>query len=147
MEKKYCYEYERPALSVDVVALRRGGRGVEVLLITRKQEPFKGKHSFPGGFFDMGDDSIEDSARRELREETGLDIQEITLIGPFSGKHRDPRGRTVTVAYYAWADADAQPKAGDDAASLAWHLADALPEMAFDHAHIMERLRAMGVFE
>src|ERR1700737_4987912 len=100
---KYTYDYPRPAVTVDVVIVTREGRP-RVLLIRRKNEPFRGMWAIPGGFVDM-DESLEDAARRELREETGVRARRLEQLHTFGGPGRDPRGRVISVAYLAEVDA------------------------------------------
>ena len=131
-EQGYTYKYPRPAVTTDIVLLSDRG---EVLLIQRKNDPYKGCWAFPGGFMEI-DETLEDCARRELREETGLDVPNLQQIKAFSAVDRDPRGRTLTVAFGACI-AHQQPIAHDDAADARWFGLAALPPLAFDHAHIL----------
>jgi 8-oxo-dGTP diphosphatase len=108
----------------------------QVLLIQRGFEPFKGCWAIPGGFMNM-DETTEQCAIRELEEETGLKISDVRQIGAFSKIDRDPRGRTITVAYLAIVDAPLEVKGLDDAAKAQWFLLSALPPLAFDHADIL----------
>jgi 8-oxo-dGTP diphosphatase len=106
-----------------------------VLLIRRKHDPFKGSYALPGGFVDVGE-RVEDACRRELKEETGLEVGALRLIGVYSDPNRDPRGHTCSIAYLARVSR-AEPQAGDDAASAGW-VADWRAEaLAFDHAQIL----------
>jgi len=107
-----------------------------VLLIQRGADPYKGCWAFPGGFMNM-DETTEQCAIRELEEETGLKVTTIQQIGAYSKVDRDPRGRTITVAYLAIIDKPAQVTGQDDAAKAEWFPLSALPELAFDHADIM----------
>lgn len=139
----YSYEYPRPALTADAVVLSFNGRNLEILLIQRGIEPFKGSWALPGGFMKM-DETIEQCTARELEEETSLTGVYLQQFGCFSTVNRDPRGRVVTVASYALVH-KAEVKGGDDAAEARWFEVDYLPELAFDHhiivAKAMERLR------
>ena len=108
----------------------------KVLLIQRGDEPYKGCWAFPGGFMNM-DETTEQCAIRELEEETGLKINEIHQIGAYSKVDRDPRGRTVTVAYLAIVDKPMPVVGLDDAAKAEWWPLSALPQLAFDHDEIM----------
>lgn len=120
-------------------------RGNEVLLVRRGGEPFKGCWALPGGFMEM-DETIERCAVRELKEETGLAFSEaeVRLVGVYSTPERDPRGRTVTVAYLAIVGLSAvSAVAGDDAAEVRWWPLSALPPLAFDHAMIIADARRM----
>lgn len=134
----HCYEFPRPAVTVDVAAFRSGPRGPEILLVRRGKPPFEGRWALPGGFLDL-DEELEDAARRELREETGLEVDRLEQIGAFGKIGRDPRGRTITVVYGALAPADAEVRGGDDAAAAGWFPLGALPPLAFDHDEIVRR--------
>jgi len=131
----YTYKYPRPALTADCVVIAQATR--EVLLIQRGIEPFKGCWAFPGGFMNM-DETTEQCAVRELEEETGLRVSSLRQIGTYSKVDRDPRGRTITVAYLALVDAPVSVKGQDDAAQAQWFPLSALPPLAFDHAEIMQ---------
>lgn len=131
----YTYEYPRPAVTADCVVITKEDNP-KVLLIQRGGEPYKGCWAFPGGFMDM-DETTEQCAIRELKEETGLHIKEVKQIGAYSKVDRDPRGRTISVAYLAVIDKPAQVRGLDDAAKAEWFELSALPELAFDHADIM----------
>jgi 8-oxo-dGTP diphosphatase len=121
-----------PALTADCVVFDQAGR---VLLIRRGNEPFKGQYALPGGFVDIGE-RVEDGARRELREETGIEVGDLNLIGVYSDPDRDPRGHTCSVAYFARVD-HADPVAGDDAAAAEWVDDWRTHKLAFDHARIL----------
>jgi 8-oxo-dGTP diphosphatase len=132
---KYTYKYPRPAVTADCVVITKEA-GPKVLLIERGDEPFKGCWAFPGGFMNM-DETTEQCAIRELEEETGLKVSEVHQIGAYSKVNRDPRGRTVTVAYLAIIDAPMAVSGQDDAAKAQWFPLSTLPELAFDHDEIM----------
>ena len=131
----YIYEYPRPAVTADCVVITKETEP-KVLLIQRGNEPFKGQWAFPGGFMNM-DETTEQCAIRELEEETGLKVTEIRQIGAYSKVDRDPRGRTVTVAYLAIIDKVEAVKGLDDAAKAQWFSLSSLPKLAFDHEDIM----------
>ena len=131
----YTYKYPRPAVTADCVVMTKE-EVPKVLLIERGFEPFKGCWAFPGGFLNM-DETTEQCAIRELEEETGLKVADIHQIGAYSKVDRDPRGRTITVAYLAIIDAYAEVRGQDDAAKAQWFPIDALPPLAFDHEDIM----------
>lgn len=131
----YTYEYPRPAVTADYVVITKEAEA-RVLLIERGGEPFKGCWALPGGFMNM-DETTEQCAFRELEEETGMKIGEVHQIGAYSRVDRDPRGRTITVAYLAVVDAPIAVKGQDDAAKAQWFPLSALPELAFDHEEIM----------
>lgn len=135
-EKKYCYEYPRPALTTDCVIFGFDGLKIKVLLIERGIEPYKGMWAFPGGFVHE-DESTEEGAKRELKEETGLENIFIEQLYTFSDIGRDPRGRVVSVAYYALVNLkDHKVTAGDDAKNARWFGIDEIPSLAFDHEKI-----------
>jgi 8-oxo-dGTP diphosphatase len=127
--------YPRPMLTVDVVALRTG-TPPSILLVKRANEPFARTWALPGGFVDEGETVIS-AAPRELREETGLTAGPLELLGVYDTPGRDPRGWTVSVAFITHASADAAVKGADDASDARWFGADALPQLAFDHALIV----------
>lgn len=133
----YSYKYPRPALTADCIVFARKEQDFRVLLIQRANEPYKGKWAFPGGFMNM-DETTEETARRELKEETGLTVDDISQIGTFDRVDRDPRGRVITVAYFVVIDGIREVKGGDDAAVARWFSIGNLPELAFDHQKIME---------
>ena len=108
-----------------------------MLLIQRGDEPFKGAWAFPGGFMDM-DETTEQCAIRELEEETGLRLSDVHQIGAYSKIDRDPRGRTVTVAYLAIVDEPIAVIGQDDAAKAEWWPLSGLPHLAFDHYDIIQ---------
>ena len=132
---EYSYKYPRPAVTADCVVITKEAEP-KVLLIQRGADPYKGCWAFPGGFMNM-DETTEQCAIRELEEETGLKVTTIQQIGAYSKVDRDPRGRTITVAYLAIIDKPAQVTGQDDAAKAEWFPLSALPELAFDHADIM----------
>ena len=143
----YTYKYPRPALTADCVVITKEATP-KVLLIQRGNDPFKGCWAFPGGFMDM-DETTEQCAIRELKEETGLTVQEVKQIGTYSKVDRDPRGRTVSVAYLSLVDHPIEVQGLDDAANADWFPIDQLPPLAFDHANIMrdaiEQVKAFAV--
>lgn len=123
-----------PALTVDCVIYDPQGR---VLLIRRKNEPFKGSFALPGGFVDIGE-TVEAACRREVREETGLEVGDLALVGVYSDPARDPRGHTVSTVFLAKLPVAAVPVAGDDAAAAAWVADWRTHRLAFDHAQALE---------
>ena len=137
----YIYEYPRPAVTADCVVITKE-KEPKVLLIQRGHEPFKGCWAFPGGFMNM-DETTEQCAVRELEEETGLKVADIQQIGAYSKVDRDPRGRTVTVAYLAIIEKPEAVKGLDDAAKAQWFPISALPKLAFDHEEIMKDVKRL----
>lgn len=142
---QYCYDYPRPAVTTDCVIFGFDGTDIFVLLIERGIEPFKGHWAFPGGFVNM-DESAEEGAKRELLEETGIEEVYIEQLYTFSQVDRDPRGRVISVAYFALVRKSDYPViAGDDAANAHWFKLSQSPPLAFDHDKILrvakERLK------
>jgi 8-oxo-dGTP diphosphatase len=136
--EKYCYDYPRPALTTDCIIFGFDGNMLNVLLIERKNEPYKGYWAFPGGFVNMDEDT-ETGAKRELYEETGLEDVYIEQLYTFSDTDRDPRGRVISVTYFALVRSNMySPVASDDAKSTQWFPIHQLPSLAFDHEKIFE---------
>ena len=131
----YVYKYPRPAVTADCIVFSRYPKP-QVLLIRRGNEPFKGEWAFPGGFLNM-DETVQECARRELEEETGLVVQDIHLVGVYSRPGRDPRGHTVTPAFLSIMDYPLDVCGGDDAAQAQWFPLNQLPVLAFDHGEII----------
>lgn len=131
-------------VTVDVVIFTIQDGVLKVLLVKRLVEPFIGQFAIPGGFVHE-DEDLEEAALRELKEETGVADVYLEQLYSFGKPDRDPRGRVITVAYFALISADRTLKAGTDAAEAAWFPMDDLPPLAFDHATILnyalERLR------
>lgn len=137
----FTYRYPRPAVTVDVVAVRGPAHSPEVLLIRRARAPFKGAWALPGGFVGI-DEDLPDAARRELFEETGIRARCLVELGVFGRPDRDPRGRVISVAYLARLARPDIARAGDDASSAEWFPMKKLPKkLAFDHAEILARAR------
>lgn len=132
----YTYKYPRPAVTADCIVMTKE-EVPKVLLIQRGADPFKGAWAFPGGFMNM-DETTEQCAIRELEEETGLKVTKVHQIGAYSKVDRDPRGRTITVAYLAIIDSPEDVKGQDDAAKAEWFPITDLPKLAFDHYDIMK---------
>lgn len=139
---EYTYKYPRPAVTADCVVIANE-KTPKVLLIQRGKEPYKDRWAFPGGFMNM-DETTEVCAFRELMEETGLKVEDLKEIGAYSKVDRDPRGRTITVAYLAIVDKATKVKGQDDAAEAEWFAVDSLPPLAFDHDDIL--LDALALF-
>lgn len=136
----FHYRYPRAALTVDAVVFGLDESGLKILLIKRRDEPFKDSWALPGGFLDVDqDDTAEDAVARELREETALENIFLEQLYTFSTRDRDPRERVVSVAYYGLVRPDQlEPKAGDDAKEVNWFSVDDLPPLAFDHKEIVK---------
>ncbi|MFQ6101146.1 MAG: NUDIX domain-containing protein [Anaerolineae bacterium] len=138
-------DYPHPSVTVDVIIFTLRENALHVLLIKRKHPPFEGMWAIPGGFVDI-DESLEEAALRELEEETGVRDVYLEQLYTFGDPGRDPRGRVITVVYFALVPATAiHPHAGDDAAEARWWSVYDLPPLAFDHADILayalQRLR------
>jgi 8-oxo-dGTP diphosphatase len=132
-------KYERPSVTVDVVIFSLRSNELQVLLVQRKQWPYEGMWAIPGGFVRM-DEGLEQAARRELAEETGVDDPEIYLeqLYTFGAPCRDPRTRVITVAYFALISSEHLfLRASSDAAAADWYAASRPPPLAFDHAGIL----------
>ena len=130
--------YERPSVTVDVVIFSLVADDLKVLLIKRKAKPFAGEWAIPGGFVHI-DESLEQAAERELEEETNVTDVYMEQLYTFGDPDRDPRTRVITVAYFALVPYDAiQHRPGDDATETAWFSMFDLPELAFDHAKILD---------
>ena len=140
MEGMYCYKYPHPAVTTDCVVVGYDPNdGLSVLLIRRGIEPFKDCWALPGGFVRI-DEEVEACARRELNEETGLQLSHLSdlkELGCYSGVNRDPRERVITIAYYQLVR-KSEVIGGDDAKEARWFPVDNLPEFSFDHKKIVE---------
>jgi 8-oxo-dGTP diphosphatase len=139
-KKKFAYEYPRPALTVDLALITRELKP-RVLLIQRKKDPFAGSWAMPGGFVEENE-KLTDAARRELKEETGVEVDDIEQLYTAGDPGRDPRGWTISVMYLACVKAaDLKPVAADDAKAVGWFPLEKLPKLAFDHAMLLARVR------
>ena len=134
-EKKYCYKYPHPAVTTDCVIFGFDGEELKVLLIERGITPYKGHWAFPGGFLNPNE-TAEEGARHELREETGLDSAHIEQLHTYSTPDRDPRERVITIAYIALVRIQ-DVRGGDDAADAGWFPVENVPPLAFDHGKIL----------
>ncbi len=146
MSARYSYAYPHPAVTADVALFTIWQERLQVLLIQRGHAPFAGAWALPGGFVEP-QECLADCALRELMEETGVSGVYLEQLYTFGKPDRDPRERVISVAYYGLTPVPAlEPKAGSDAAQVAWFGVDQLPHLAFDHAEIIamarERLRA-----
>lgn len=133
----YTYEYPHPAVATDIAVftLRRGA--LNVLLIERGADPYLGAWALPGGFL-QPDEELDQCARRELLEETGVAADLLLQFGTFSAPDRDPRERVISVAYLALLPSDElRLEASTDAAQARWFPVGDLPALAFDHAVIL----------
>lgn len=129
--------YKKPSITVDIVLFTIINNSFKVLLIKRSCEPFKGVWAIPGGFVKINE-SLDKAALRELYEETGVKDVYLEQLYTFGNPGRDPRGRVITVAYFALVNADEfQLKAKTDANDVKWFSIYKLPKMAFDHKKIL----------
>jgi 8-oxo-dGTP diphosphatase len=141
-------DYPRIDVTVDVVALAHVGGEPQVLVVRRGNPPFEGQWALPGGYLEV-DEDLATSAARELREETGVDLpaERLRQLGAYGDPDRDPRNRTVSVAFVAQLDEPALARGGSDAADARWlpvadltredGTGDQNLELAFDHAQIL----------
>ncbi len=143
----YTYKYPRPSVTVDCIIFGfDASSALKVLLVERANDPFKDKWALPGGFVDMKE-TLEQAALRELEEETGLKNIFIEQLYTFGDLDRDPRGRVISIAYFALVNLSAHNiKASSDAKNAEWFELDNIPSLAFDHHTILKiaihRLRA-----
>ncbi len=133
-------EHHYPAIAVDMVIFAIGGDDLLVLLVQRRHDPFAGRWAIPGGFVGA-DESLDAAAARELREETGVADVYLEQLYTFGEPDRDPRGRVVSVAYYALLRETRTVTGADDAADARWFPMRELPPLAFDHAEILDYAR------
>jgi len=150
--KKWESDYWHPAITTDAVVFGFDGEKLNILLIERGTEPYKGSWALPGGFIKEEDESAEVGVYRELKEETNVDDIYLEELKTFSKRGRDPRERVITIAFFALVvKSKYQIKGGDDAKEAKWFPIDNLPELAFDHKDIidtaLERLRQRIHFE
>jgi len=137
LESQLKNGWRKPSVTADGIVVRDG----KVLLIRRGNDPFKGAYALPGGFAEYGE-QLEHCAVREVHEETGIRTEVVRLVGVYSAPDRDPRGHFVTAVYHL-KPVGGSLKAGDDARSAEWAPLDKLPELAFDHADIIQGFTSM----
>lgn len=135
--EKHCYDYPHPAVTTDVAVFTLQSNTLQLLLIKRANEPYIGHWALPGGFLEIEED-LEQCAKRELAEETGISGLYLEQLYTFGKPNRDPRERIISVTYYALVPPDKLiPKAASDAADAQWFSLDQLPQLAFDHEEII----------
>lgn len=133
----YTYEYPRPAVTTDIILIAKEKDCNYILLIERKFDPYKGCWALPGGFVEI-DEELETGCLRELKEETGIEDVEIKQFCTAGAVNRDPRGRTISVVYWAEIGQRIDYTPGDDAAKAKWFNTKMLPNLAFDHQQILD---------
>jgi 8-oxo-dGTP diphosphatase len=134
----YTYKYQRPNLAVDCVVFGLDEEDLKIILIERDKEPYRGKWALPGGFVHI-DESLEDAAKRELKEETGIQDVFLEQLYTFGEVDRDPRERVVAVAYYALVNLrDHTIQATTDSRNAAWFSVEDVPKLPFDHNRIVD---------
>ncbi|MFH1637093.1 MAG: NUDIX domain-containing protein [Candidatus Woesearchaeota archaeon] len=135
---KSIHDYPKPSVTVDVIIFTIMEDDLKVLLVKRKITPFRGKWAIPGGFV-RTDESLEAAAKRELLEETNVKNIYLEQLYTFGSPKRDPRGRVITVAYFALVNPkDLDIRASTDASDVKWFSVYKLPELAFDHEQMLE---------
>jgi len=131
-------QYARPSVAADAIVFAYDEGRLNVLLIQRKNHPFRGHWVFPGGFIEVYEDPIE-AAQRELKEETGVEVGELLQLGAFGRPGRDPRYHVVSVIYFGIAPPGKQtPQADDDAMDAAWYAVSKTPPLGFDHEDVLD---------
>jgi 8-oxo-dGTP diphosphatase len=130
------------AITVDAVIIADINNQLKVLLIKRKNEPFKELWALPGGFLEE-DEELEAGAKRELKEETGLEVASMEQIKTFGTLGRDPRGRTLSIAFLARIREEQEVNGADDAAEAKWFNLNELPKLAFDHLEILNSAKTL----
>ncbi len=125
------------AVTVDAVIFKVKGNITEVLLIKRKNDPYKNNWAIPGGFLEE-DEDLETASKRELQEETGLQIEALHQLKTYGAIDRDPRGRTISIAFAGIINSAFEVKGADDAEEANWFEMNDLPALAFDHLEILE---------
>ena len=124
-----------PSIMVDAIVEKDD----KLLLVRRKKDPFKGSLTFPGGKVDEGE-RVEDGLKRELKEETNLDVEPTDILGVYSDPSRDPRGHRISITFLATIKSG-DAKAADDAESIEWLPINEQKDLAFDHNKILKDYR------
>ncbi len=134
----YTYRYPHPAVTTDIVIFTIRQDELKVLLIKRALAPHRNEWALPGGFIKL-EESLDEGARRELEEETGVSGVYLEQLYTFGQPDRDPRERVITVAYYALVPSDKfEVRAGSDAEGVSWFGMKEIPNLAFDHQEILD---------
>src|SRR3989344_7448880 len=138
MKEENIHSFAKPSVTVDIVIFTIQDDDLKVLLVKRNIEPFKGKWAIPGGFVRI-EESLEEAAKRELEEETGVKNVYLEQLYTFGEPKRDPRGRVITVAYMALVNSEnIKLKATTDVSEAQWFSVKKLPSVAFDHKKILD---------
>jgi 8-oxo-dGTP diphosphatase len=138
MEKDDIHLYEKPSVTADIVIYTIQDNSLKILLVKRGLEPFKGKWAIPGGFVRIHED-LEEAAKRELEEETGVKDVYLEQLYSFGEPKRDPRGRVITVAYMALINSEKiKLQAATDTTDVQWFPVKKVPALAFDHKKILD---------
>lgn len=148
VDRRFCYDFPRPSVTVDIILFTFQHEELKVLLIRRKRDPFGGHWALPGGFVEI-DEDLEAAAMRELWEETNVSDIYLEQLYTFGAPDRDPRTRVITVAYFALLSTEQmqrlQLRSADDADDVRWWNVYQLPDLAFDHPRVLhyalQRLR------
>ncbi|MBT3398160.1 NUDIX hydrolase [archaeon] len=131
-------DYKQPSVTTDVIIFAIKNNELNVLLIKRGIEPFKRSWTVPGGFVDIKD-SIEDTAKKKLKEKTGVDAKYLEQLYTFGDPKRDPRGRVISIAYFALINPnDTKLSTSPEAEEVKWFPVKSLPKLAFDHKKILD---------
>ena len=134
----FTYAYPRPCVTTDCLIFRKIDSVWSLLLIERGNEPFKGCWALPGGFLEMEED-LDTCAARELQEETGLTGISLHQLCAFGAPNRDPRHRTISIAFWGIDNTERQAIGSDDATQARWFAINQLPSLAFDHELIIQK--------
>ncbi len=134
---QYTYNYPRPAVTADIVLIDKSSQNIFVLLIQRKNPPYQNQWALPGGFMDMNETLIE-TAARELFEETGVENIDLKQFKTYDAVNRDPRHRTISTVFIGYGNKNCFINSGDDALNAKWFDINQIPPLAFDHYHILQ---------
>jgi 8-oxo-dGTP diphosphatase len=143
----YSYEYPRPAVTADAVIFKVADYDrLNVLLIKRQNDPYKDQWALPGGFIDQNE-TLEQCVEREVKEETGISGIKFYQLEAFSQPERDPRHRTITIAFWGFCKDESDMAAGSDATTAKWFEINEVPDLAFDHEKILKKalVRALAI--
>ena len=138
MKEEDIHKFKKPSVTADIVIFTIKDNDLKVLLVKRKIAPFKDNWALPGGFVRI-DESLEDAAKRELKEETGVKDVYLEQLFSFGDPKRDPRGRVITIAYIALINSEnIKLKATTDVSDAQWFSIKKIPQLAFDHKKILD---------